>query len=39
MKSVVLFVAALAVWFVYFQTLDWFMMKVQGLNYFIGIFG
>jgi hypothetical protein len=25
---------AIGVWFVYFQTVDWFLMGIQGLKYF-----
>ena len=27
-------VVAVAAWFVYFQTIDWLLMGVQGLKYF-----
>lgn len=37
--NILYYVGALAFWFVYFQTIDWFFMKLQGLDYFIGILG
>jgi hypothetical protein len=30
-------VGGLILWFVYFQTIDWFFMKIQGLSYFAHI--
>jgi len=35
MKTVLTFLGALIVWFIYFQCMDWLLMnKVQGLDYF-----
>lgn len=34
MKTIVIYVAAIALWFAYFQYIDWFFMKIQGLGYF-----
>ena len=34
MKMVVLLAVAIAGWFVYFQFIDWLLMKAQALDYF-----
>ena len=34
MKTAVAFGVMFAVWFVYFQFIDWALMKYQGLDYF-----
>jgi len=36
-KKIALFAVFLVAWFFYFQTIDWFMMKIQGLDYFAGL--
>jgi hypothetical protein len=33
-KMVILVAVAMVGWFVYFQFIDWLMMKAQGLDYF-----
>ena len=33
-KTVFIYVAVIAGWFVYFQFIDWLFMKIQGLSYF-----
>jgi UDP-N-acetylmuramyl pentapeptide phosphotransferase/UDP-N-acetylglucosamine-1-phosphate transferase len=34
MKMMIMLAVAIVAWFFYFQTIDWFMMKIQGLDYF-----
>ncbi len=34
MKMVIMLAVAIVAWFFYFQAVDWFMMKIQGLDYF-----
>jgi len=36
-KTIALFAICLVAWFFYFQTIDWFLMKIQGLDYFAGL--
>jgi len=36
-KTLVAFAVCLVAWFFYFQTIDWFFMKIQGLDYFAGL--
>lgn len=37
--KVAYYAGGLIFWFAYFTMIDWLFMKIQGLNYFIGIFG
>jgi len=34
MKSVIAFSVMLVAWIIYYQAMDWFFMKIQGLDYF-----
>lgn len=36
MKMFLTFAIFLAIWFVYFQFIDWLFMRIQGLDYFFG---
>lgn len=38
MKTLLIYVAVIAVWFVYFQFIDWLFMDIQGLSYFGHLF-
>jgi hypothetical protein len=33
-KTALIYIMAIAVWFVYFQFIDWLFMDIQGLPYF-----
>jgi hypothetical protein len=39
MKTVMIYVGAGALWFTYFQFLDCTFMRIQGLDYTIGLSG
>jgi hypothetical protein len=34
MKMVIMLGVAIVGWFFYFQLIDWFLMRIQGLDYF-----
>lgn len=34
MKTVLMLAVTITAWVLYFQIIDWFFMKIQGLNYF-----
>jgi hypothetical protein len=36
-KKMMIFTVCLVAWFFYFQALDWFLMSIQGLDYFAGL--
>jgi len=36
-KNIMIFAVCLVAWFFYFQALDWFLMQIQGLDYFAGL--
>ena len=33
-KTVLIYIMAIGVWFAYFQFIDWLFMNIQGLTYF-----